>query len=773
MKKTGKKITAVLLAMVMVCTMASCGKDSGNEEKTEENKKEFVWVPEFYALEGDNSFYNSAVKDGYIYYEDYKWDEDTQTGKTSIQSISLRDGSAGPSVSFAPSDADNGENEENNNRSMNIFALAEDGLLTVETIYHWEEEQGDSNVEYYLCKYDENGNCIFEKDFSKLMQQDENNAWVSGMRTDGQERIYIFSDSVIFLFSEEGEYYGTITLAGESWITSMGSGKDGKMYISYYDRTVMGTVLREVDFEGKTLGKTYENFGNNYSNAGLIPGMNKDFLLSDNSLWDYELESQSKEEILNWLDCDINSSNISAVSVLEDGRIACISNDWQNDTTELAVLTKKPASEVKEKTEIVIAGLYSDSALQNAAVSFNKSNDAYHVSIKEYYNDDEITEEKTYEVVRQEAMNRLNNDITSDNCPDMLMLSNIDVERFAAKGVFEDLNTWLDNSTVLDKSDYFESILQANTYDGILVSVPKTFSLQTLIGKAADLGKEPGWTVEEMISYGKSHPEAELLSGLTKDNAIEIMLQNNQGNYVNWENGQCSFNNDSFISLLEFAKQFPDEYEYKEDEPSEPTKIGNGQLLLYSEYLYDFESLQMSEAMFEQEVCYIGYPNENRNSGTYLNVASSLSMMAKSDCKDGAWAFLESYLSSGKDQYGFGFPARKSEFAKEKEEALKVEYLTDENGEIMKDENGEPIAQGMGSIGYEDGWMYTYHTPTKEEADKLEELINIATPAGAADETVLSIVKEEAGAFFKGQRSAQDVATVIESRVQVYVNENR
>ena len=32
---------------------------------------------------------------------------------------------------------------------------------------------------------------------------------------------------------------------------------------------------------------------------------------------------------------------------------------------------------------------------------------------------------------------------------------------------------------------------------------------------------------------------------------------------------------------------------------------------------------------------------------------------------------------------------------------------------------------------------------------------------------------EEAEAFFKGQKSVSDVANVIQSRVQVYVNENR
>lgn len=42
-----------------------------------------------------------------------------------------------------------------------------------------------------------------------------------------------------------------------------------------------------------------------------------------------------------------------------------------------------------------------------------------------------------------------------------------------------------------------------------------------------------------------------------------------------------------------------------------------------------------------------------------------------------------------------------------------------------------------------------------------------------SDDTLLNIVREEAGPFFAGQKKAQEVAPIIQSRVQLYVNENR
>ena len=40
------------------------------------------------------------------------------------------------------------------------------------------------------------------------------------------------------------------------------------------------------------------------------------------------------------------------------------------------------------------------------------------------------------------------------------------------------------------------------------------------------------------------------------------------------------------------------------------------------------------------------------------------------------------------------------------------------------------------------------------------------------DSSVENIIVEEAAAFFEGQKSADDVAGVIQSRVQIYINEN-
>jgi ABC-type glycerol-3-phosphate transport system substrate-binding protein len=659
---------------------------------------------------------------------------------------------------------------------MSCFAMdAEGNLITLETVYHWDENSGSSSQEYYICRYDAQGQETSEKDITEEMLGDEEDIYVQSMTLDGEGRIYIACDSAIYLLDAEGNYCGSVDISGDAWINSMGVGKDGKVYAGVYEQG-NGAVLREIDFDGRKEGESCSNFISNSGNR-LTAGVDKDFMVNDgSSLYEYDCESQTLEKLFDWLDCDVNGNNVNALYAMEDGRILTVTYDWENNTAEAVLLTKTPAAEVQEKTTITIGTLYSNSDLQSAAVKFNKNNDTYHISMQSYYDYNAVTwdgENSNYQEVMQDAITRMNNDITSDNCPDLLVLNGVNVERLASKGLFEDLGTYLDNSTVLNRSDYFENILDSCTYDGVLVSIPKQFSLATLVGKASDLGTESGWTLEEMLAYGDAHPEAELFANCTKENALEIMLSYNQSSYVDWETGKCSFDSDSFTNILELASRFPDEVNYDDDQPSEPVRIAAGEVLLNLEYIYDFQSIQLAQAIFQQDVNFIGYPNDKGESGTYLSVDTGLAITSKSANKEGAWAFLEDYLNAESKYSDWGFSSRKDLFAAAREEATKVEYVLDEDGNQMLDEDGNPIVSGSGGgISYGDDWSYEYHTTTEEEADKLEELINSAAPAMDSDTEIMSIIKEEAQAFFEGQKSASDVAGIIQSRVQVYVNEN-
>ena len=766
-----KRAAAVVLASLMSVSMAACGNTK--EETVQTNAMpEFVYVPEYIELEGgeDVNLYNAVIVQDTLYYLTSEYNEEEMTSTTKLCRYQPLEGGEATEVPL----------ELGENRSMNTFAVDRDGnvYFSVADYSVMQEnpeaaagERAVDTVKSFLVKYDAQGTLVYEQDITDIMKEDEENSYVNAMTADDSGRLYLSCQRVIRLFNSDGSYQGSIDMQ-DNWINGMGRGKDGKVYVTYYGNSAGGMTLTEIDFEGKKLGTSYENFPSGNGSGSLFTGGEKDFLVQDGTrLMEYDIASQTTSDVLTWLDSDINGQYVDNVGALSDGRILAALSDWGTGRMELALLTKTKSSELVQKEQITVGTLYTSQTLQAAAVSFNKSSDKYHVNIKEYIDQNNMTETSW-----SDAVSKLNNDITSGaNSPDILDLSQLNTEQLAAKGVFEDLTPYLEKSTVLEKDDFMENILEGFMYNGRLVAVPRTFTINTVIGKSADVGTEMGWTIDELIAYAEGNAGANLFYNASKGSIMNYLLTYNMDAFVNWETGQCSFDTPEFKSLLTFVNTFPDEVDWEADTRSQPAQIAAGDVLLAEAYIYDLESIQQYVAMFGKEpVTFIGYPNLDGSVGCRLQPNEAYAVSSKSGNKEGAWAFVEHFLAESRSDMFFShdLPTRQSEFDKMIEEATKEEYLTDENGNPVLDEEGNAIpANGMSSISYGD-WEYTYHTPTKEEADLLRELVQIAKPAAGANEEINNIILEEAEAFYKGQKSVDDVAQVIQSRIQIYVSEN-
>ena len=58
------------------------------------------------------------------------------------------------------------------------------------------------------------------------------------------------------------------------------------------------------------------------------------------------------------------------------------------------------------------------------------------------------------------------------------------------------------------------------------------------------------------------------------------------------------------------------------------------------------------------------------------------------------------------------------------------------------------------------------------QVDQLNEIIGSVTTVQRNYDVIISIIEEEAGTFFNGQKTADAVADIIQSRAQNYINEN-
>ena len=100
-------------------------------------------------------------------------------------------------------------------------------------------------------------------------------------------------------------------------------------------------------------------------------------------------------------------------------------------------------------------------------------------------------------------------------------------------------------------------------------------------------------------------------------------------------------------------------------------------------------------------------------------------------------------------------------------------YKLDENGEQVLDENGSPIEESYSSVGWGNGFMVDIYSTSQEEYDQIMALYNAIDSVYNYDQEIFSIVSDGAGSYFAGDRSLDDTVTQIQSRVKLYVNENR
>ena len=89
-------------------------------------------------------------------------------------------------------------------------------------------------------------------------------------------------------------------------------------------------------------------------------------------------------------------------------------------------------------------------------------------------------------------------------------------------------------------------------------------------------------------------------------------------------------------------------------------------------------------------------------------------------------------------------------------------YYTDENGNRVEDH----VVMNIGGENIE------LPRISDTEVDQLYAYLKTLNTEAYYDSSIENIIVEEAAAFFAGQKSAKDVAGVIQSRVQIYINEN-
>lgn len=609
---------------------------------------------------------------------------------------------------------------------------------------------------YTAKKFDLEGNMLQEIDLGDVAGD-----WFTcqAIAQDGSGYLYmVTNDGVLLCYAEDGSRQADIPL--DSYIQDLVT--DGNGEVLAVANTAEGNVVM-TRLEGGTAAGEIRPEGIDSSGSITVYGGNDDTVLLSDSTMLHRINVTTGETaaLLSWVDSDINSMNISGVAGSEDILLVVLTDTSYRTgetTLELGTLQKTNIHDIPQKTVLSLGTVELDNNLRAALVDFNRTNTNYRISLVDYsvYNTDE-----DYTL----GAKQLEMDIVSGNCPDLIDLSGMNAANLNSKGVLANLSELLEQDETLSETDLMAGPLQAYRRDGILYGIPYAFGFETLYGSVKLLGQRESWTPKEMVEVLKGlNQDVQVMDHVTQSDFLVTILDNNLESFVDYGAASCSFASDAFKNLLRASACLPAAIEEQGDGPDVRLALQQGNILLRTDSIRDTDSVEAFLKLYipENGIVNIGYPVDS-GVGAVLNIQGGIGISNTCREKDGAWAFIRSLLTDDFQTEQWQLPVTVSAFDKVMKELQEPKYYMDY-------ETGETV--GLDSVGYIGTTEYKLGDITDADIQEFKDYINgITNVSTNSNSAILDIVMEEAAAFFAGDKTEDEVADLIQNRVNIYLSE--
>ena len=596
--------------------------------------------------------------------------------------------------------------------------------------------------------------------------------WFSGTAN------YIQEDRIVLLDPQTGSVADSFRMS--STPEYMVGLANGEIAICCYER---GELIGLLDLEEKGL-KDKVQLGDFVNGMAAGDGEYPVIYSAGDSVYGLNFETGEPVKLFNWIDCDVAREGDESFCMLQDGRIVTTStqetvNGIEND---LIVLSKNAAGEVSQKKVLRLAVMNLYPFTSKMVSRFNRSNPDYRIEVTDYAQFNNYSSANEDE--RNAGINRLQTEIIAGDMPDILDISLLSADRLGSKGLVEDLYPYMDADPELNRSDLLEHVIQAFEENGKLYQTVGNFYILTTAGLSRVVGDHIGWTMDEfqeaMSRLQAENPNCTVFERYTtQDLALTFLLYLELENYVDWSSGECGFQSDGFIKLLEFVKSFPTVYSWETDGGADDydtdTRLLMGLQLMKQCNFACFEDLQVNTAGLGGEPCtFVGYPTENGVGSMFAQIGNSFAITSSCADKDAAWQFIRQFfLPEYQEQFlGEVFPTNRSVYEKMKSEATTTKYQRNPDGSFMLNEEGKRIEEDLGSMQV-NGVTVPYRTASEEDVARVEEIINATTNILHTDDSLKRIIIDGALPYFADQRSVDEVVKLIQSKAMLYVNEQR
>lgn len=357
------------------------------------------------------------------------------------------------------------------------------------------------------------------------------------------------------------------------------------------------------------------------------------------------------------------------------------------------------------------------------------------------------------DVSAQEDRDRIMAELAQEKGPDLLFVPLEEMYLLEEKGLLLDIGELIPEEL---RRELLPGAVEIGTVNGRFVGVPAAVWADTL-AVAEEIWPEDTWKLEDVIGLmeeGKLEGTIRNLPFMMNGGYMEPTLTVSMlvkysladSFLIDWENGQCYFDDERFIRLLEITGT---------DRSGVPADVdvwmNGGKDILWGCFRTEANFLDFFAHMESENGRITGYPTEGA-CGSYLAVDGGvLAVNAKTVQKEAAAWFLETLL-------GEELQAKKHAWCMSVRKLAPEDYIAEESGRLvfMGGEHAPEVPV------FEDGTTALH---------RAKAFLESCTAAPRGYSQISRILAEELGAMHAEGKSPKDTAEIINSRVQLYLDE--
>ena len=443
-------------------------------------------------------------------------------------------------------------------------------------------------------------------------------------------------------------------------------------------------------------------------------------------------ENGETAPLVVWEECGLALSGLMYVESEPDGSYLL-----RGSSFDALRLSPAEPSELKPRVRLKLGMMGMNGELPHAVAAFNARSTDCCV---------ELVDLKDGGLSDEDALMRLNTLLAAGEGPDMLAFGNgvLTPFPFLRKGMLRDLETDLAADGDIDPEKLL--IAQPIKKDcGGLYLLASGFSLETRLGLRETFGDAKGWSFDEYQALARITPSDRMVMyNLTRDYFLTESVSRYLRKAIDWQSGSCDFDNPEFCRVLEAVRDVVETPEDLNNMVFGTNLMADGYMATELALVNHVTALARNTRTIGKPVSIIGFPTPDGSCGTDMGLQAAVGVLSSSKHPEACLAFLKDWLLHPNQ-----IPSYQPLFEAAVEEYMRKDET--EQDELFSQRLNPPL--------------------TAEEAQQLRELIAAVEHTTLYDRTAMDIIRQEAAAFLAGQRSAEETARLVQSRVSLYVSE--